>query len=350
MAQPIENWVPTYVNESHIELGIEHCFDGKIPPAGGTLWVEVLHTFPDTTSPVKLVRFNNQGITEIAVLKLYDRTHPGRLRKFAAPSLLAEREYRSWKTYDPQDAMNYVSYDHENVDFPYPLSERFEAGVWFEFYRRHKTESRAYAQLQSIQGTKIPRLYANVRIPLSFIDRGWKATPEEEEFLCVPGILLQYYRCRKLSELRLPGMVHVESGELRVLWAGLAQRTVDAIHEINRFGIVLRSYNNNAIFRIENDNDEPCIIDFAEALFKEDLIEAWIKGLRERRGLLAATEYPPWQREVGYWEMVKVYRNPQSIAEAFFIQFSKCALPDYPTIIEGITVQALGGASQNIQT
>ncbi|KAF5623633.1 uncharacterized protein FTJAE_10578 [Fusarium tjaetaba] len=307
----------------------------NIPSPGDTLFVEVLHTFPGTTSPVKVVEFNNQGITERAVLKLYDRTHPGRLRKFAAPSLLVEREYRSWKTYDPQDAIDYASYNRENVDIPYSVPERFEAGVWYEFDRRRKTESTAYAQLQSIQGTKIPRLYANVGIPLSFIDKEYKATPEEEEFLYVPGILLQYYDCRKLSELYLPGMAHAE-------WAGLAQRTVNAIDDINRFGIVFSNYNNNAIFRREND--EPYIIDFAEALFTKDLIEAWIKGLRQRRGSEVA-DYPPWRMDVGYWEMVKVYRNPQSFAEAFFTQLSGCTLPDYPTIIAETTVRALGEGS-----
>ncbi|KAF5590326.1 serine threonine kinase fnkB [Fusarium pseudoanthophilum] len=336
----------------HIKLRIDHWFESKIPSPGDTLFVEVLHTFPGTTSPVKVVEFNNQGITERAVLKLYDRTHPGRLRKFEAPSLLLEREYRSWvrqgslrdfiptleqawKTYDPQDAIDYVSYNRENVDIPYFIKERFEAGVWYEFNRRRKTESMAYAQLRSIQGTKIPHLYANVRIPLSFIDKDYKATPEEEEFLYVPGILLQYYECQKLSELYLPGMAHAE-------WARLAQRTVNAIHDINRFGIVFSNYNNNAIFRREND--EPYIIDFAEALFTKDLIEAWIKGLRQRRGS-EVTDYPPWRMDVGYWEMVKVYRNPQSFADAFFTQLSGCTLPDYPRIIEEITLGALGGAS-----
>jgi hypothetical protein len=58
--------------------------------------VEVVYTFPDTTSPVKLVQFINRGITVRAVLKLYDRTHPGRIRKSTAPSLLDEGKFRSW--------------------------------------------------------------------------------------------------------------------------------------------------------------------------------------------------------------------------------------------------------------
>jgi hypothetical protein len=200
-----------------------------------------------------------------------------------------------------------------------------------------------------MQGKKIPRLYANVRLSLSSIDKTCKGTPEEEEFLSIPGLLLQYCECRKLSELRTPGMAHVESYALPVNWTGMAQRTLNAIHEINSLGIVLTSYNNNAIFRRENGNNEPYIIDFAEALFKEDLIESWIKAHRERSGL-AATEYPHWRREVGFWEMAKVYRNPQSIAEAFFIQFSGCELPDYSNIIEEIRLLALREESQNIQT
>ncbi|PNP61554.1 hypothetical protein FNYG_13704 [Fusarium nygamai] len=307
MAQPLTYRVPAYVNESCFGLCIVERFDDKIPSGSNDLAVEVLHTFPNTTSPVKLVQFNNQGITERAVLKLYDRTHPGRIRKF-------------------------------------------EAAIWYELDQRHKTELRAYAQLESMQGTKIPRLYANVRIPLSVIDKGGKATPEEEEFLCIPGLLLQYYDCRKLSDLQLPGMAQIASGQLHVTWAGLAQRAVNAVHEINDLGILLRNYNNNAIFKRENGNDEPYIIDFAEAVFKEDLIEAWIKA-RERRGL-AATAYPPWERDVDYWETAKNYRNLQAIADAFCIhlrrhgiRFLGFGLPDYQTIIKEIRWRALGGAS-----
>ncbi|KAF5688827.1 hypothetical protein FDENT_4653 [Fusarium denticulatum] len=338
MAQPIPSAssvdrVPAYVNESRFDLCIVERFDDKIPSTSNTLYVEVLHTFPNTTSPVKLVQFNNGKITETAVLKLYDRTHPGRIRKSTAPSYPAEGEYRSW-----------------NGGFLYGIMARFEAAIWYEFDQRHKTELRAYKQLQSMQGAKIPRLYANVRLSLSVIDGGGRTTPEEEEFLCIPGLLLQYCDCHRLRDLHFPGMVQIESDRLHVKWAGLAERAVEAIHEINCLGILLRSYNNNAIFKTENGNDKPYIIDFAEAVFKEDLIEDCIKE-GERKGL-AAIEYPPWKRDIDYWETAKIYGNPAAFERVFRVHlwtlevyYLGCRLPDYPMIIREIMWRALGRAS-----
>ncbi|KAF5579675.1 kinase-like domain-containing protein [Fusarium pseudocircinatum] len=342
MAQPIPSasstsHVPAYVNESRFVLCIVDRFGDKIPPGSHTLGVEVLHIFPNTTSPVKLVQFNNGRITERTVLKLYDRTHPGRVRKSTAPSMAAEGAYRRW-----------------NGQFADIVMARFEAAIWYEFDQRHKTELRAYAQLESMQGTKIPRLYANVRLSLSVIDGGRRATPEEEEFLCIPGLLLQYCDCRRLRDLHFPGTAQIESDQLHVKWAGLAQRTVDAIHEINAMGILFRSYNNNAIFKIENGSDS-IIIDFAEAVFKEDLIETWIER-RERRGF-AATESPPWRRDIKYWEEAKSCGNPAAFDKAFRIHlwtldiyYLLIRLPDYHEIIGVIRGLALVGLSQNIQT
>ncbi|KAF5982628.1 hypothetical protein FCOIX_3620 [Fusarium coicis] len=327
MAQPVADWVPAYVNQSFFSLPIVERYGDKFPPERDALLVEVLYTFPNTTSPVKLVQFDNKGNKEIAVLKLYDRTHPGRLRKFAAPSLPAEREYRSW-----------------NGGIEPSTKARFEAHIWYELDQRHKTELRAYRQLQSMQGTKIPRLYANVRISLSTIDKRCKGTPEEKEFLSIPGLLLQHCDCRRLSELRLPGMAQIESGKLRNIWANLAQQAVYAIQEINFLGILLRSYNNNAIFRRENGIDNPYIIDFAEAVFKEDLIEAWNKERRETRG----AEYSPWKIDVKYWETAKSYGNPAAFDEAFKkylwsqdIYGSGCWLPAYLTIKKQIWLLAM---------
>ncbi|KAG5802067.1 hypothetical protein H9Q71_013348 [Fusarium xylarioides] len=369
MAQPSPDHIPAYVKGSHFGMFIEP-FDANIPFERNILAVEVLHTFPSTTSLMKLVQFTIQGIPEKAVLKLYDRTHPGRIRGFTAPSITEDGAYRSFvrsrkmrnftprlesnrrDTPDGQTAIGRFSYNVQDASTPDTKAE-FEAAIWYEFDQRHKTELRAYKQLQSMQGTKIPRIYANVRIPLSVIDKGGQATPEEEEYLSVPGILLQYYECRNLCDLQFPGRVQIESDPLHFKWASLAQRAVDAIHEINDLGIILRSYNNNAIFKRQNGNEEPYIIDFAEVVFKEDLIEDLIKA-RERAGF-AVAEYLPWQREVRYWEMAKSYGNPAAISEAFRthlrnlqVSYLGCKMPNYEKIIDEIMRQC--GESQNIQT
>ncbi|KAF5539263.1 kinase-like domain-containing protein [Fusarium mexicanum] len=326
--------------------------------------VDIMDAFPSTKSFVKLVQFeNNQGIAETAVLKLYDRTCPGRIRKFIDPSMSAEQAFLgfvrtgkmrelvpemeiTWKnTLNTQEAVDYFDYEPQQAVKYFTMS-KFEARVWYEFYHRHKTELRAYKQLNSMQGREIPRLYANVRIPLSVVHPGaGKATPDEEEFLCVPGLLLQYSACNKLNDLQLPWQNPTASEQAHRDWSALTERAVNAMDQINEFGVILKNYSNNVMFKNANGVLEPYIIDFAQAALKEDLVDYLI---RERN--MEATDFPPQQREIMYWNKAKDYGNPASVDQAFSDHdglHMPCQLPDYEARIKEIRQQGQSRKSQN---
>ncbi|EMT69923.1 hypothetical protein FOC4_g10008364 [Fusarium odoratissimum] len=311
--------------------------------------VDVLDTFLGATSPVKLVQFmTDSGSTQEAVLKLYDRRYGGHIRQFygtaTVPSRASEDAYHLFDLSIMPDGM-----------------ARFEAATWYEYDQRLKTEFRAYKQLEPMQGNEIPRLYAHVRIPLSVVDPDVEGVDtESEEFLCVHGLLLQYIPGLRLSHLPTPGLAQIIDKPVHDALAELAQRAVDAMYEINKFGILLKTNSNDVILQQRNNvavdsPERPYIIDFAEAVFKEDLVEIWIKQ-RETNDLVA-TEDPPWHMDIEYWVEAKRNSNPEALAQDFNMYLLRvgisevqCKTPDYQEIIAQLRLRFQNGELQSIQT
>uniref|UniRef100_A0A0D2XYN7 Protein kinase domain-containing protein n=1 Tax=Fusarium oxysporum (strain Fo5176) TaxID=660025 RepID=A0A0D2XYN7_FUSOF len=314
-----------------------------------TMTVDVLDTFLGATSPVKLVQFmTDSGSTQEAVLKLYDRRYGGHIRQFygtaTVPSRASEDAYHLFGLSIMPDGM-----------------ARFEAVTWYEYDQRLKTEFRAYKQLEPMQGNEIPRLYAHVRIPLSVVDPDVEGVgTESEEFLCVHGLLLQYIPGLRLSHLPTPGLAQIIDKPVHDALAELVQRAVDAMYEINKFGILLKTNSNDVILQQRNNvavdsPERPYIIDFAEAVFKEDLVEIWIKQ-RETNDLVA-TEDPPWHMDIEYWVEAKRNSNPEALAQDFNMYLLRvgisevqCKTPDYQEIIAQLRLRFQNGELQSIQT
>ncbi|KAH7144938.1 hypothetical protein DER46DRAFT_666902 [Fusarium sp. MPI-SDFR-AT-0072] len=315
--------------------------------------VDVLDTFLGTTSPVKHVKFmTDSGSTQAAVLKLYDRRYGGHIRRFNGTATVPSAPVR------PR-AIDFY-YNQQDLSVMPDGMARFEAATWYEYDQRPNTELRAYKQLKPMQGSEIPRLYAHVHFPLSVVDPGADRDPESEEFLCVHGLLLQYIPGPKLKYLPKPRVAEILYKPLQDALTALAQRAVDAMYEINKFGILLKKNSNNVI--VENNNnvsiDSPkklYIIDLAGTVFKEDLVEIWIK--KRETSDLVATEDLPWHMDIEYWEKAKRDRNPEALAQDFNMYLLRvgvfgvqCKIPDYQEIIAQLRLRLQNGELQSIQT
>ncbi|ENH70457.1 hypothetical protein FOC1_g10012386 [Fusarium oxysporum f. sp. cubense race 1] len=282
----------------------------------------------------------DSGSIQAAVLKLYDRRYGEHIRQFngiaTVPSRASEDAYQLFDLSVMPDGM-----------------ARFEAAAWYEYDQRLKTELRAYKQLEPMQGNEIPRLYAHVRISLSVVEPGAEGVDtESEEFLCVHGLLLQYIPGPQLKYFPEPGIAQILDKPLHDALRALAQRAVDAMYEINKFGILLKKNSNNVSV---DSPRKPCIIDFAEAVFKEDLVEIWIKQ-RETSDLVA-TEDLPWHMDIEYWEEAKRDSNPEALAKDFNLYLFRvgvfgvqCKIPDYQEIIAQLRLRLQNGELQSIQT
>ncbi|KAF4948630.1 hypothetical protein FGADI_9534 [Fusarium gaditjirri] len=259
--------------------------------------IDVLSTFPAATSQVMHVRLkDNPGSIQEAVLKLYDRRWAGSIRqetqdkKATAPSLAAENAYasfvRSGKMHVFSLALRQIyetapdKHKPRAIDFYSDQSdgvERYEAAVWYENDQRFKTELQTYKQLESIQGNQIPRLYAHVRIPVSFVGPGSSdGTAESEQFLCVHGLLLEY----------IPGPQFKDwVNRPNIGLTALAQRAVNSIFLINDLGVLVQKCCDDVIVADDNNasvggSKKPFIVGFAEARFKKDLIMNEIKQFK----------------------------------------------------------------------
>ncbi|KAF5982630.1 hypothetical protein FCOIX_3622 [Fusarium coicis] len=269
------------------------------------LVISRLNDLPSTESHVMHVTFNNgaKPATQHGVLKLYDRRYARSIREVngittAAP-LEADNSYLSFvrqgkmavfrhalehiyktapvrpRASDLLDIQSYGGFEADRV-------ARFEAATWYENNKRFKTELKAYRELESFQGKKIPRLLAHIRIPYPTIyDRAQEDGDEEwEEFYCVHGLLLEYIPGPKLGEWPKPSFAP------DTVKAAI-QSAIDSINDINASGVLVEKSTNNVIMKNkDNDNDQilvdsqkPFIVDFAKAVFYDDLCKIEIPRL-----------------------------------------------------------------------
>ncbi|KAF5990065.1 hypothetical protein FBULB1_296 [Fusarium bulbicola] len=291
---------------------LEEKFNDAISRTQKIIKMEVLETYPDTESHMMRVSFkNSEGDTQIGVLKLFDRRYAGRIRQIKdqvrAPSLAAEAAYlkfvRQGKMCAFSSALEHIyktaperpraSHFLDNQSYGGAEADRvarFEAATWHENDKLFKTELRAYKQLESLQGDDIPRLFAHVRIPHASIDHGARDDDVQwDEFFCVHGLLLEHIEGPKLRDWPTRDTA---TKALKTV----AQRAALAMDRINKLGILLEKYSNNVI--VKDGYRDPLIFDFAEAVFKKDLVKIKIKQLDTSK--LVATEDLGHRMDIAY--------------------------------------------------
>ncbi|KAF5644576.1 hypothetical protein F52700_2579 [Fusarium sp. NRRL 52700] len=274
---------------------LEEKFNNTVSRTHRKIKFEVLETYLNTKSHMMRVSFkNSQGNAQIGVLKLFDRRYAGRIRQIngqaKAPSFAADDAYlnfvRQGKITRASHFLHSQSYGGSQAD----RVARFEAATWYENDERFKTELRAYKQLESLQGSIIPRLFAHVRIPHASID---PSAPDDakkwDEFLCVHGLLLEYIAGPKLNNWPTS---YTSAEALNTI----SQHAVSAMDRINELGILLEKHSNDVI--VKDGLRVPLILDFAEATFKKDLDKIEIKKLDTSK--LLATEVLVHRMDIAY--------------------------------------------------
>ncbi|QYT04038.1 hypothetical protein H0G86_010973 [Trichoderma simmonsii] len=150
--------------------------------------------------------------------------------------------------------------DDENVEG----NEKYEAALWKDCDDMFHCETKAYELLKDLQGAGVPRLLATVRlgdtssiIPSDLIDG------PDAKYWDVNGILLQY----------IPGinLINLDSSSIDVKeWPILVQRSVDLVHKINEYGVVMMDCSTRNVI-VDQESHQPFVIDFAQCWFKDEM-------------------------------------------------------------------------------
>lgn len=253
------------------------------------------------------------------VLKLYDRRYPGRIRQTygtaaaTTPSVAADAAYRSLVRQGTMDvfllALQHI-YDTEPNTCPSDFLHnekfggdrfggdeassmaRFEAATWYQCDQHFKTELKAYKQLERLQGTGIPRLYAHVRIPYNAVPQTAREDEPWDRFFCVHGLLLEDIPGTKLEDWPTLDITPY-------MLSTVAKGAAEMIHQINAPGVLLQKTCKNVIVKKHNNVLLPFIVDFTVAVFKEDLDKFEIRRLATSHRMLTEfqTLQPALERE-----------------------------------------------------
>ncbi|SCO45693.1 uncharacterized protein FFNC_10439 [Fusarium fujikuroi] len=316
MAQPVFEF--PYGAQGGRELCLEEGFHGTFASQKAFVDITFENNIPSTKSHVMHVTFMKTAkVKQHGVLKLYDRRYPGRIRQAngtaaaTAPSVAEDAAYRTlvrqgkmdvfplalkhiYKT-DPKTCASDFLHNHRFGGAEFDSMARFEAATWYECDQHFKTELKAYKKLERLQGSRIPRLYAHVRIPHGDVPQAARDDAPWDRFLCVHGLLLEH----------IPGL------QLEY-WP-----TPDIASNITS-GVLLKKTCKNVIVKEYNPRISlPFIVDFTEAVFKEDLDELEIKKLPISRMLFAHVQILQPGLEQAYWDKAKESRYLDLFAESF---------------------------------
>ncbi|KAG4277330.1 hypothetical protein FPRO04_07627 [Fusarium proliferatum] len=312
MAQPVFEF--PYGAQGQQKLRLEEGFHGTFAARKAFIDITFENNIPSTKSHVMQVTFmKSTEKTRHGVLKLYDRRYPGRIRQVkgtaaaTAPSVAADAAYRTLVRQGTMDvfllALQHI-YDTEPNTCPsdflhnekfggarfggaeFDSIARFEAATWYQCDQHFKTELKAYKQLERLQGTGIPRLYAHVRIPHNAVPQGARNDEPWDRFLCVHGLLLE----------DIPGPTLEDWPTLDItpyMLSTVANSAAEMIHQINASGVLLQKTCRNVIVKKHNNVLLPFIVDFTVAVFKEDMDRSEIRRLSTTHRML--TEFQTLQ-------------------------------------------------------
>lgn len=166
---------------------------------------------------------------------------------------------------------------------------KFEAALWHESKKLFSCEAEAYERLVDLQGKAIPRLYAHVRLtlPKTLVQKELLDEPEIAPYFEVYGIILERITGYNLIDMPMSAL----SPENTKLWPGIVQSAVDAVHEINKRGVLMRDCGPRNVV-VDKRSQTPFVVDLAQCDFKYKLIEEWREyGRHEKEGWDPDTEY-----------------------------------------------------------
>ncbi|KAG7294345.1 hypothetical protein NEMBOFW57_004416 [Staphylotrichum longicolle] len=166
---------------------------------------------------------------------------------------------------------------------------KFEAALWHESKKLFSCEAEAYERLEDLQGKAIPRLYAHVRLtlPKTLVQKELLDEPETAPYFEVYGIILERITGYNLIDMPMSAL----SPENTKLWPGIVQSAVDAVHEINKRGVLMRDCGPRNVV-VDKRSQTPFVVDLAQCDFKDKLIEEWREyGRHEKEGWDPDTEY-----------------------------------------------------------
>ncbi|KAL2131880.1 hypothetical protein VTI74DRAFT_4492 [Chaetomium olivicolor] len=165
---------------------------------------------------------------------------------------------------------------------------KYEAALWRECDEHFQCETEAYTRLRDFQGKSIPQMLAHVRLVLRDDDIPGDLR-QMTSYFEVKGVLLECIDGYNLGDIATSQLAPPDPKE----WPGIIQSAANAAHEINRRGIMLRDCApRNVVF--DRRSHIPYIIDFAQCLFKDKLVNFWYE--------MGWDDDEDWDPDVEYWE------------------------------------------------
>ncbi|KAL2143662.1 hypothetical protein VTI28DRAFT_10169 [Corynascus sepedonium] len=205
---------------------------------------------------------------------------------------------------------------------------KYEATLWHDCIEHFEREITAYNRLADLQGKLVPRMLANISlssIQLVTMPR------EAASYFDVKGILLERIDGYCLGDLTLSPL----PSNLRI-WQQIIQSAVDAAHEINKRGIIMKDCAPRNVV-VDEQSNTPRIVDLAQCRFRDKLVKRGYKnGWNEDEG---------WDPDVEYWEQVGTASNAAAIGAVMVMGIQNITgvkldveYPDYEAIIAEGTV------------
>ncbi|KAF4498752.1 hypothetical protein FAGAP_5091 [Fusarium agapanthi] len=274
---------------------LEEGFNKAFRQSKRKIKIDILATYPSTESHMMRVRFKNStGGTQVGVLKLYDRRYAGRIRQVndqaTAPLLAADTAYLRFVR---QGKMGPFSSAVEHIYKTAPVTPRASHSLHNQSYGGVEADRVARFEAATCSNPFKAKRYRASSHMCEFhmlpYDEQW------DEFLCVHGLILEHIAGPRLEDWPTP---NTAAGTLKAV----AQLAVLAMDEMNKLGVLLEKNSNNVIveggYDMSADSPEPLIVDFAEAVFKKDLVKIKIKQLDTSK--LLATEELHHRMDIAY--------------------------------------------------
>lgn len=283
-----------------------------------------------TMSPVMDIHIRTPSGYRSAVLKVYDRRFGVDLRNIYRVHLphtteseaafqsfvrsgkmgpfldeLARLKDESLLPFKPA----YLLDDDDSPNYGPDCIARYEAALWQQTAEHFECETRAYRYLADLQGKSIPRVLAHICLmPEPGEVRGDQTMAP---YLEVRGILLERNTGYNLSDLPFSPLGLQDPAA----WSHIIQTAVDAAEVINRRGIRMEDCGPRKVI-VHKDSQSPLIIDFAQCVFKEDLLEIW-EGLRAEEKERFRDPFDKgdwvWDPEAEWWLQLAQVDNPGAI-------------------------------------
>ncbi|KAM0255018.1 hypothetical protein ACHAQJ_006166 [Trichoderma viride] len=278
----------------------------------------------------------DSGLDVHAVLKLYDRRFGHDLRDCREknlPCTIAKQAlFESFvrrnaigpfltQLAQDQEGLILPIRPHHHLDGSDEGNAKYEAALWQECDDMFNCETKAYELLKNLQGAGIPRVLATVRLVdtsssiSSDLDNG-----PDMKYWGVNGILLEY----------IPGfnLIDLDSSPIDVKeWQVLVQRAVDLVHNINKHGVVMLDCSPRNVI-IEQQSQQPFIIDFAQCWFKHEM-KIWDAPLEpgseqdEDEGEEGEEDETDIDLEAEYWRRVMSTDNPGAIGAVMSMRLQR---------------------------